>query len=282
MHRHVFALVALVGCFNPKSDRAAPDGGAGDASQDGTVTSADRDGDGVDNAKDNCPDNANTDQGNEDGDTLGDACDLCPHLAGASTADADGDTIGDACDANAAVKDSVWLFEGFHKGLPQWGFSTSWAASTDSVTATASGAEDQYVAIPLAGHATYDNVAVTLSALPKALPGTSHTLGMSVYDAQADKYIDCGVGSDSSTSAIYLADDANINNKKTFSWPVNTAFTLTMKRAGTLYTCTAVSASGATQTVTATTPITPRNGAAFEMWANNVTAQFNSLFVTGP
>ncbi|MBO4349795.1 MAG: thrombospondin type 3 repeat-containing protein, partial [Proteobacteria bacterium] len=38
----------------------------------------DRDGDGVNNDEDNCPDNANADQADKDGDGFGDLCDACP------------------------------------------------------------------------------------------------------------------------------------------------------------------------------------------------------------
>lgn len=60
----------------------------------------DRDGDGVSNALDNCPDLANPSQHDEDHDGFGDACDLCPHLATALNSDGDGDGVGDDCDPN--------------------------------------------------------------------------------------------------------------------------------------------------------------------------------------
>ncbi|MFO0750290.1 MAG: MopE-related protein [Myxococcota bacterium] len=57
----------------------------------------DRDRDGVLDPDDNCPDVANTDQGNGDGDTLGDACDVCPAASDEDQADSDHDGVGDAC-----------------------------------------------------------------------------------------------------------------------------------------------------------------------------------------
>ncbi len=56
---------------------------------DDEYTNADIDGDGVLNANDNCPSNANTDQANRDGDGAGDVCD----------GDVDGDGVGNADDA---------------------------------------------------------------------------------------------------------------------------------------------------------------------------------------
>lgn len=73
----------------------------------------DTDGDGVPDAEDNCPNEANTDQADGDGDGIGDACDAdrdgdgvgngadnCPDLANANQADLDGDGLGDACDSD--------------------------------------------------------------------------------------------------------------------------------------------------------------------------------------
>ncbi len=58
----------------------------------------DDDEDRVNNAFDNCPSAANTDQADEDGDGLGDACDNCSEVANDDQDDSDGDTVGDACD----------------------------------------------------------------------------------------------------------------------------------------------------------------------------------------
>lgn len=71
----------------------------------------DTDGDGVDDADDNCPDTANGDQADADGDGTGDACDddidgdgvandddNCPDTENADQADSDGDGTGDECD----------------------------------------------------------------------------------------------------------------------------------------------------------------------------------------
>ena len=74
----------------------------------------DRDGDGVADDVDNCPDDANADQANLDSDDDGDVCDddidgdtvlndddNCPRVANANQADADNDGMGDVCDTGA-------------------------------------------------------------------------------------------------------------------------------------------------------------------------------------
>jgi len=57
----------------------------------------DRDGDGIPDAIDDCPDVADPDQTNSDGDRWGDACDNCPYTQNNDQADRDGDGVGDRC-----------------------------------------------------------------------------------------------------------------------------------------------------------------------------------------
>ena len=61
-------------------------------------TLSDRDGDGVFDGDDNCPDTPNADQADADGDGVGDVCDNCVDNANTDQADADGDGVGDVCD----------------------------------------------------------------------------------------------------------------------------------------------------------------------------------------
>jgi hypothetical protein len=58
----------------------------------------DRDGDGVDDTFDNCPNDANSDQADSDKDGLGDACDNCPFNENPDQLDGDQDGAGDECD----------------------------------------------------------------------------------------------------------------------------------------------------------------------------------------
>ncbi len=80
----------------PDADAAAPDA-APDAGGDADAGSAtDRDGDGIDNTEDNCPDVANPGQGDLDGDGIGDVCDD----------DVDGDALLDDGDGSGTAGDA--------------------------------------------------------------------------------------------------------------------------------------------------------------------------------
>jgi hypothetical protein len=93
--------------------------GSADAMIDGNM-SLDSDGDGKNDAVDNCRTIANPDQADEDNDGKGDVCDPCPPFRGIingadADADPDGDGVGNACDPNPMTfGEKIVLFDGFN------------------------------------------------------------------------------------------------------------------------------------------------------------------------
>jgi hypothetical protein len=69
-----------------------------DAAVGGDGGPGDRDGDGVRDQDDLCPDDADASNLDYDDDGHGDVCDHCPHLADMGDKDGDRDGVGDACD----------------------------------------------------------------------------------------------------------------------------------------------------------------------------------------
>lgn len=106
----VFATIVL-GSLAPILPSATPTAARDSTSRGAQTSSADTDGDGVANASDNCPVEANPDQLNTDGDRKGDVCDQdddgdirpdtrdnCPLVANGNQRDGDRDGQGDTCD----------------------------------------------------------------------------------------------------------------------------------------------------------------------------------------
>jgi hypothetical protein len=124
------ALVLAVGCkFHPPQATADDDAiGLADAAPDTLGPPGDRDGDGVLDGTDNCPDNPNPDQRDHDHDAIGDVCDLCPHIADSGTTDTDGDHIGDVCDPRPDLPDTRLLFVGFYDQaeIADWSQGGTW------------------------------------------------------------------------------------------------------------------------------------------------------------
>lgn len=75
---------------------------------------------GVDSGDGGCPDIGEIGFEDEDGDSLDDRCDNCPVNANLDQGDADRDDVGDACDATETPS-RIAFFDGFHDGdLDGW------------------------------------------------------------------------------------------------------------------------------------------------------------------
>ncbi|MBI1225140.1 MAG: VWA domain-containing protein [Bacteroidetes bacterium] len=88
------------GTYNPNVGAiACRDCEEGQNSNEGALACfPDADGDGVEDALDNCPYNPNPEQADTDNDGVGDACDNCINNPNTNQIDTDGDGVGDVCD----------------------------------------------------------------------------------------------------------------------------------------------------------------------------------------
>ena len=130
------SALALTACTfdgsGVQSDDDGPDG-----------STADGDGDGVADGRDNCPTVANPDQHDEDGDDIGNACDNCPSVSNADQANTgDSDTAGDVCDpAPQTDGNDILFFEGFDSAdvLTDWRVfgGGTWSVSGGALRQTA-------------------------------------------------------------------------------------------------------------------------------------------------
>jgi hypothetical protein len=243
-----------------------PDGGGGgtDAGRDGPPGTLDRDGDGVLDTADNCPDKSNADQANEDGDRFGDVCDPCPFDRNDNPSDPDGDGVADACDPNPTVAgDHIELFEGFHHGLPSWTRTGTWTAVGDSVRLTTNATSDGYL-IPTLPRPLPNpsRVAVFASVAIESVAGTNsttdHGVGVSApFEAATDSGIECALYQPSNVVGdryVSLGDDFSQKEIAftSLSWTNQTAYTIGVVRRGTAYTCGAVEPNGTAHTATGT------------------------------
>ena len=99
----------------------------------------DADGDGVEDASDNCPVTPNPSQADGDGDAVGDACDNCPSTFNPGQADSNLDGIGDACSGAVCIADqhTLCLNGGRFRVRADWRtvFGTSGQATAVPLTA---------------------------------------------------------------------------------------------------------------------------------------------------
>jgi hypothetical protein len=164
-----------------------------DAPPDGS-SNVDTDGDGIDDAADNCPAKSNPDQHDEDGDHVGDACDPCPQVANATT-DTDGDGLPDACDPHPNTGGDVLLrFDPFTGStLPSgWtvlaGTATDFVVGGDALTITA--ASTHIIAFNTSSQHHAIDVGVDL---PLVAGGTTFFTAQTDLKSDLAQYFGCGL-----------------------------------------------------------------------------------------
>jgi len=149
----------------------------------------------------------------EDGDGVDDACDDCPGIADPMQADGDKDGVGDACDPSATTRERIAWFDSFAEvgDSNAWKIkSGSWAFDGESIV---------YSAINDAGYFTID------AAVRPAPPYTVEvgvTIDMidpqgSVFDVFGDDDVPCGVTrhDPTSTDVVRVDDVTSSRNTET-------------------------------------------------------------------
>lgn len=204
----------------------------------------DRDGDGVLDSIDNCPDVANPDQANEDGDALGDACDPCPPFDGND--DADGDGVGDACDPSPQIPgDKLVSFVSFAGGLPaDWKVAGPFVARGGDGVATTS--QDQSALFSLPSPAT-PRVEIRAAVTLDAITATGTNLGgvgvLDRLEPNTDKAVVCQLSAlpTGGQQQLRIFDSAasTIVDNADHALLAGTRYELRLRRNGTSYTCRA-------------------------------------------
>lgn len=302
MVRWLLGSLAVAACYSPS---IAPNGlcGPGDVCPEGQTCVAehcvvgpgsdgldaasrpgDRDGDGVPDGVDNCPDVANADQGNEDGDRFGDACDPCPPVADNAPTDSDGDGVADACDPHPQTPgDKIALFEGFHHGVPTWMHSASWTAASDAVrVASASDTSVEFLVLPITSpdHITFSAQVV----VEQTVAGGDDDIDVvAPEDVGRDDGVDCELHDQplgGSSRFLWLYDGSltgDVVAVTPLAWTNNTAYQLALTRKGTSFTC---SAGGSTASpLTGTSSTTGGASPAAAIRAYGMTARIDWVMV---
>ncbi len=286
----VLGLLALIqaACFTPHVptgvacslvEKSCPDGQACvagicggipglDAAVDATAIDAfvDRDGDGVADAKDNCPDLPNPDQADEDKDGLGDVCDPCP--IDADNTDPDGDGVAGLCDPNPSTPgDKIIAFESFHRGIPSnWTVAGNGTIAATGDDAVITNTANNHAALLAPVTEPFGNGMIMASVVVDQTVAANRTalaLGLP-YNPDTDKGIECQLHAPSAGSTTgrevslfdALAGAEQANNQ--FVWATATPYRLTMIRTGgSNYKCSATDAGGTARAANSTDGNTP-------------------------
>jgi len=238
-----------------------------DGHPDGHVTATDMDGDGVPDSSDNCPTVYNPDQANEDGDRFGDACDPCPPFPDmVPPTDSDNDGVSDACDPRPSTPgDKIFLFEGFHHGVPTtWIKTGTWAAgSNDDVTCddtvTAAGAT-----LTTPGPTDAEETVSTELVLLAAGTGGSRAGVVDDYDHTVPAGLSCQLNLTDKVNLFDIEPGTQVGNVA-FTYAVGDRFELGVSRDAMAFTCAARDTTSSTSSTlisgnSATDSTTPEVG----------------------
>jgi hypothetical protein len=180
----------------------------------------DRDGDGVDDAVDKCPD-VRDDQRDFDGDGVGDACDHCPHVANAANPDGDGDGVGDECDPapdTPGNSRALWIdFDTDAAAIATWPRSGTWSVGGGWLHAT-SGNNLDTLTIPVTVQSATIATRVTFDGLNGGTPSLTLRSGVAPTTEVATQFQQCALFSNSAMNARSVFDNIQVSDTNA-TWP---------------------------------------------------------------
>ena len=240
-------------------------------------TVRDQDGDGVEDAVDNCPTMPNADQRDTDGDKKGDACDHCPHLASATDPDADGDGVGDACDPRPTTAgDRRVLWETFDSNMAISGWVESgtphgtWTVANGELAQQSLGADT--VLTGPAYQRPYVATKITITGL-----GPAAWVGFRT-GAAGSKYYLCLMQFNSSVLATSYAQGSQ-NDNQMMPWTGTLTVGSQIGLSESLVGGNTCRAEQGTTSSTAMTPPLSSSAGAFQFYTRNATATYDYLFI---
>jgi len=243
----------------------------------GLPTGADRDADGVVDDSDNCPDLANADQSDEDGDGKGDACDPCPLIKNEPAG---------ACDPAHPTQTEQWLFESFHKD-PRWSVpgQPAWTvAGGDALAVTAATPSSAHIRLAAhTGTRSYDDFTITAQFVVDArVAGQRNQLGLAVtIPGLTPALLSCRLDLDVGRGDL-LAFGEFMHADQGFPWPAATPYQLAISVHDGRYDCVIRTAAGPTPlALTPATPAYPTSDDALDLFADQVTAHVDWVYVVG-